>query len=447
MEVILLIAGIIVGVIIGFLINKGRAQGTIAKLEEKSSAIERSLEESRNSVEAGKKELESKRYEILELNKELSVTQANFVNLNNKLSEQKQEVEELNAKFKAEFENLANRILEEKSRKFVDQNKENLDTILNPLKERITDFEKKVNEVYITETRERASLAEQIKNLHELNRQMTEEANNLTKALKGDTKTQGAWGEFILESILEKSGLTRGREFLIQETLKNDEGSNLRPDVIIKLPEEKSMIIDSKVSLTAYEAFCSSDNDDDKSSSLSDHISSIKRHIKGLSPKDYQNLYGLQSLDFVLMFIPIEPAFALAVQNDNTLFYDAFEKNIVIVSPSTLLATLRTISSIWKQEKQNRNALEIAKKGGELYDKLAAFVDDLIEVGTRMKKANESYESAMKKLSEGRGNIIGRAENLKLMGAKATKSIDSRIVNRATEEDNNDEQLKLIQNN
>lgn len=447
MEVILLIAGIVVGVVIGFLLSKGKSQGTIAKLEEKSSAIEKSLEESRNSIEAGKTELESKRYEILELTKELSKAQADFINLNNKLGEQKQEVEELNAKFKAEFENLANRILEEKSRRFVDQNKENMDTILNPLKEKITDFEKKVNEVYITETRERASLAEQIKNLHELNRQMTEEANNLTKALKGDTKTQGAWGEFILESILEKSGLTRGREFLIQETLKNEEGSNLRPDVIIKLPEEKSMIIDSKVSLTAYEAFCSSDNDDDKSSSLSDHISSIKRHIKGLSPKDYQNLYGLQSLDFVLMFIPIEPAFALAVQNDNTLFYDAFEKNIVIVSPSTLLATLRTISSIWKQEKQNRNALEIAKKGGELYDKLAAFVDDLIEVGTRMKKANESYESAMKKLSEGRGNIIGRAENLKLMGAKATKSIDSRIVNRATDEDNNDEQLKLIQNN
>lgn len=434
MEIILLIAGIIVGVVIGFLVSRGKTQGTASKLEEKSAALEKA------NVELG-----SGRAEILELNKQLSRTEAEYSNLLQRLDEQKKEVEELNTRLKVEFENLAGRILEEKSRKFTDQNKENLDVILNPLKERISDFEKKVNEVYINETRERASLAEQIKNLHELNRQMTEEATNLTRALKGDTKTQGAWGEFILESILEKSGLVRGREFLIQETLKNEDGSNLRPDVIVNLPEEKSMIIDSKVSLTAYESFCSADNDDERNSYLAEHISSIKRHIKGLSPKDYQNLYGLQSLDFVLMFIPIEPAFALAVQNDNAIFYDAFEKNIVIVSPSTLLATLRTISSIWKQEKQNRNALDIAKKGGELYDKIAAFVDDLIEVGTRMKKANESYENAMKKLSDGRGNIISRAENLKLMGAKATKSIDQRIVNRAADE-NDDEQLKLIQN-
>jgi DNA recombination protein RmuC len=434
MEIILLIAGVVIGVLIGFLIAKSKSQGLQSKIEEKTSALDKA------NLELG-----SSRAEILELNKQLSKSEANFVNLNNKLLEQKNDFEELNRKFQTEFENLANKILEEKSKKFVDQNKENLDTILIPLKERIADFEKKVNEVYISDTKERASLAEQIKNLHELNRQMTEEANNLTKALKGDTKTQGAWGEFILETILEKSGLTRGSEFSIQETIKNEEGANLRPDVIINLPEDKSMIVDSKVSLTAYEAYCSANNDDDKAKWLNDHIGSIRRHIKGLSPKDYQNLYGLQSLDFVLMFIPIEPAFALAVQNDQSLFYDAFEKNIVIVSPSTLLATLRTISSIWKQEKQNRNALEIAKKGGELYDKLTAFVDDLIEVGTRMKKANESYESAMKKLSEGRGNIITRAENLKQMGAKATKSIDSRIVNRASDED--DEQLKLIQNN
>jgi DNA recombination protein RmuC len=263
---------------------------------------------------------------------------------------------------------------------------------------------------------------------------MSEEANNLTKALKGDTKTQGNWGEFILESILEKSGLVKGREFVIQETVKSDDGSNLRPDVIVNLPDNKSMIIDSKVSLTAYEAYCSNDEKAVKERSLSEHINSIRRHIKGLSPKDYQNLYGLQSLDFVLMFIPIEPAFALAVQNDASLFYDAFEKNIVIVSPSTLLATLRTISSIWKQEKQNRNALEIAKKGGELYDKLVGFVDDLVEVGTRMKKAGESYESAMKKLTEGRGTIISKAENLKQLGAKSTKTIDPRIVDRITDE-------------
>ncbi|HMT10776.1 MAG TPA: DNA recombination protein RmuC, partial [Ignavibacteria bacterium] len=266
----------------------------------------------------------------------------------------------------------------------------------------------------------------------------------LTRALKGDTKTQGSWGEYILESILEKSGLVKGREFVIQETIKSDDGANLRPDVVVKLPDDKSMIIDSKVSLTAYESYCSQDDKALRDKALAEHINSIRRHMKGLSPKDYQNLYGIQSLDFVLMFIPIEPAFALAVQNDQSLFYDAFERNIVIVSPSTLLATLRTISSIWRQEKQNRNALEIAKKGGELYDKLAGFVDDLIEVGTRMKKANESYESAMKKLSEGRGNIINRAENLKLMGAKASKTIDPRIVERSIDENEEQAVLKLL---
>jgi len=243
---------------------------------------------------------------------------------------------------------------------------------------------------------------------------------------------------------LEKSGLVKGREFVIQETIKSEDGANLRPDVIVKLPDDKSMIIDSKVSLTAYEAYCSQDDKSLREKALAEHINSIRRHMKGLSPKDYQNLYGIQSLDFVLMFIPIEPAFALAVQNDQSLFYDAFERNIVIVSPSTLLATLRTISSIWRQEKQNRNALEIAKKGGELYDKLVGFVEDLIEVGTRMKKANESYESAMKKLSEGRGNIINRAENLKLMGAKASKAIDPRIVERSIDESEEQAELKLL---
>ena len=213
---------------------------------------------------------------------------------------------------------------------------------------------------------------------------MTEEATNLTRALKGDTKQQGNWGEFILETILEKSGLERGREFLIQETLNNEDGARLRPDVIIKLPEDKSMIVDSKVSLNAYEAYSSAENEEDKKTALAEHLNSIKRHIKGLSPKDYQNLYGLQSLDFVLMFVPIEPAFALAVQNEPNIFNEAFDKNIVMVSPSTLLATLRTIASIWKQEKQNKNAMEIARQSGALYDKFVNFVEDLITIGKRI---------------------------------------------------------------
>ncbi|HRF65934.1 MAG TPA: DNA recombination protein RmuC [Ignavibacteria bacterium] len=442
MEIILLITGLIVGSLLGFFIAKSKQSALASKVEEK----EKALTEKEKLVSDAKSETELERGKAVALGIELSAAKTNIDNLEKRLTEQKGELEELQARFTKEFENLAGRILEDKSRKFTEQNKENLDTILNPLKERIADFEKKVNDVYITETKERAALAEQLRYLHELNKQMSEEANNLTKALKGDTKTQGNWGEYILESILEKSGLVKGREFVIQETIKSDDGMNLRPDVIVNLPDNKSMIIDSKVSLTAYESYCSSDEKPVKEKALAEHINSIRKHIKGLSPKEYQNLYGLQSLDFVLMFIPIEPAFALAVQNDAALFYDAFGKNIIIVSPSTLLATLRTISSIWKQEKQNRNALEIAKKGGELYDKLSAFVDDLIEVGTRMKRANESYESAMKKLSEGRGNIIGRAENLKLMGAKASKSIDPRIVERSIDDSETDEQheLKLI---
>jgi DNA recombination protein RmuC len=271
---------------------------------------------------------------------------------------------------------------------------------------------------------------------------MSEEANNLTRALKGDTKTQGSWGEFILESILDKSGLLKGREYLVQETFFNEEGRRRRPDVIVYMPEDKSIVIDSKVSLTAYEAYNSSDTEDIRKRFLNEHLASVRKHLKELSPKEYQNLYELKSLDFVLMFIPIEPAFALAVQNDQSLFYDAFEKNIIIVSPATLLATLRTISSIWKQEKQNRNALEIAQKSGELYDKLASFVEDLINLGKKMDDAKRSYEDAMKKLSQGKGNIISKAENLKIMGAKTSKSIDQRIADRSDDEEDNG--LKLI---
>ncbi len=441
MEIILLIAGIVVGIAIGYLVSKGKSQGLMSKIEEKEKLI---IEKDKLTSDA-KYETEAERSKVLHLSSELAASNANYENLELKLTDQKADLEDLQKKFTDQFENIAGKILDDKSRKFTDKNKENLDTILNPLKERIAEFEKKVNEVYISETKERAALAEQLKSLHELNKQMSEEANNLTRALKGDTKAQGSWGEYILESILEKSGLVKGREFVIQETIKSDDGANLRPDVIVNMPDNKSMIIDSKVSLTAYETYCSNDDKAIREKALNEHIGSIRRHIKGLSPKDYQNLYGLQSLDFVLMFIPIEPAFALAVQNDASLFYDAFEKNIIIVSPSTLLATLRTISSIWKQEKQNKNALEIAKKGGELYDKLSAFVEDLIKVGTRMDDAKKSYEDAMKKLADGRGNIISRAENLKLMGAKATKSIDQRIVDRSIDDiENDDAELKLL---
>ncbi len=440
MEIILLIAGVIVVFLLGFFVAKSKQSALVSKIEEKDKA----LTEKEKQINDSRSETEKERNNVIKLSSDLAASNEKYKNLEEKLTEQKKELENIQAKFINEFENLAGKILEDKSRKFTEQNKENLDNILTPLKERITDFEKKVNDVYISGTKDRAALAEQLKSLHELNKQMSEEANNLTRALKGDTKAQGNWGEYILESILEKSGLVKGREFVIQETMKSEDGTNLRPDVIVNMPDYKSMIIDSKVSLTAYEAYCSSDDKVIKEKALSEHINSIRRHIKGLSPKDYQNLYGLKSLDFVLMFLPIEPAFALAVQNDAALFYDAFEKNIIIVSPSTLLATLRTISSIWKQEKQNKNALDIAKKGGELYDKLSAFVEDLIKVGTRMDDAKKSYEEAMKKLADGRGNIISRAENLKSLGVKNNRSIDQRIIERSEEGNDVDSELKLL---
>jgi DNA recombination protein RmuC len=392
--------------------------------------------EERNSMlAAGNNELklliENERSKVLSLSSENSKIKADYENLGKRLAEQKDEIEQLHQKFSNEFKNLANEILEDKSRKFTEQNKTNIDDILRPLSEKIKDFEKKVNDVYITDSKDRASLAEQIRSLHELNQQMSKDANNLTKALKGDSKTQGSWGEFILESILEKSGLVKDREYKIQLSFTSEEGRRQRPDVIIYLPDNKNMIIDSKTSLTAYEGYCSSDDETVREQLLKEHIASIRSHIKGLNQKTYQNLYELQSLDFVLLFIPVEPAFALAIQKNPELFDEAFDRNIVIVCPSTLLATLRTIANIWKQEKQNRNALEIAKQSGALYDKFVGFVEDLINVGKKLKSTNESYEEAMKKLHEGSGNLVLRALRIKELGAKNQKNLPQSLVDRA----------------
>jgi DNA recombination protein RmuC len=429
MEIVLLIIGLLVGAAATFFAMKYKYQSSSSKLEERNAITENSLNEA-------KADLDSEREKVIKLSSEISALGTDNSNLQQKLSEQKKELDELQSRFTKEFENLANKILEEKSRKFTEQNKSNLDNILMPLQERIKEFEKRVNDVYVNETKERASLAEQIRSLHELNQQMSKEANNLTRALKGDTKTQGSWGEFILESILEKSGLLKDREYAVQQTVKSEDGKSLRPDVIVNLPENKSMVIDSKVSLTAYEHFTSSEDETDRTKYLKEHINSIRNHIKRLSPKEYQKLYGLTSIDFVLMFIPIEPAFALAVQSDPGIFYEAFEKNIVIVSPTTLLATLRTIASIWKQEKQNANALEIAKQSGELYDKFVGFVKDLISLGSNLKQTKENYDSAMNKLVEGRGNLVSRAENIKHLGANTTKSIPDALLDRADNGEN-----------
>lgn len=447
MEIIYLIIGLVIGFVIAFLflrskktipieeVNKLNEEINSLKIENgKLSERIKILEEDKSNLQS---ELKIEREKSEKLTSENSSLKSDYANLQEKLSEQKADIEKLQEKFTKEFENLANKIFEEKGNKFTEQNKEKLSEILNPLKDKISEFEKKVEETNKESIKGHASLKEQLQLLKEMNQQITQEAKNLTEALKGQTKTQGNWGEFILESILEKSGLVKGREYLVQESMTTESGKRYQPDVIINLPENKSIIIDSKVSLIAYERYVSSEDENEKEKALREHIISIRSHLKNLSSKNYQSLYQLNSLDFVLMFMPIEPAFALAVQQDASLFNDAFEMNIVIVSPSTLLATLRTIASIWRQENQNKNALEIARQAGLLYDKFVNFYNDLIDVGKRLDSAKDSYENAMRKIHDGRGNLIDGVEKMKQLGAKASKSLPTSALNRAEIDNNN----------
>jgi DNA recombination protein RmuC len=444
MDIVFLIVGIVIGFLMGWLFNKSKSTQTAENTNAFNELQQQILTESnaKSSLQAEnnllktdnsilKAESKSLQDEILNLSKQLTAQKSDSENLQNKLSEHKAEITTLNERFTKEFENLANKIFDDKSQKFTEQNKTNLGEILNPLGEKIKDFEKKVNDVYVSEGKERASLKNQLEMLQQLNQQMSKEANNLTKALKGENKTQGNWGEFILESVLEKSGLVKGNEYKVQESFTNEEGKRLQPDVIINLPENKTLVIDSKVSLNAYERFSSADTEEERILASKEHLLSLKTHIKGLSAKSYQSIHQIQSLDFVLLFIPIEPAFALAVQSDSGLFNDAFEKNIVIVSPSTLLATLRTVASIWRNEKQSNNAIEIAKKAGDLYDKFDGFIKDILEVGKKIDQTKSNYSDAMNKLIDGRGNIISRFEELKTLGAKADKQLPQSLIDRA----------------
>jgi DNA recombination protein RmuC len=447
MEIVYLIIGFAIGFVIAFLFLKSKKTVPIEeanKLNDQINSLKVEagrLTERIKLLEADKlslqSEIKTEREKSEKLTSENSSIKSDYSNLQSKLSEQKEEMDNLQKKFTTEFENLANRIFEEKGNKFTEQNKEKLSEILNPLRDKISEFERKVEETSKESIKGNASLREQLQMLKEMNQKITQEATNLTNALKGQSKTQGNWGEFILESILEKSGLVKGREYVVQESLTTESGKRFQPDVIINLPENKSIIIDSKVSLIGYEKFISSDDEREKQLALREHINSIRSHIKSLSGKNYQNLYQLESLDFVLMFMPIEPAFAYAVQSDASLFTDAFERNIVIVSPSTLLATLRTIASIWRQENQNRNALEIAKQSGDMLDKFTAFVDDLISVGKGLMSAKDNYDKAMNKLVDGRGNLVNRAEKIKQLGAKASKTLPPSILNRADLDDDN----------
>jgi DNA recombination protein RmuC len=435
------------GIFLGKLIFSSRFQSEKISLEEKLLALDAQLNQQKeqflSTISSVEKQLENSTLEKETIRNEkdslaiqLSKKEVDFENLWERNKEQKEEVEKLQEKFTKEFENLANKILDEKSNKFTEQNKENMKNILSPLQDKIQLFEKKVEDTHKESIDYHAALRQQILGLREMNIQMSKETINLTKALKGDSKMQGNWGELVLERVLEKSGLEKGREYEVQQSFTTEDGNRVFPDVVINLPDGKKMIVDSKVSLTAYEKYINEEDDDVKISYLKEHVSSIKRHVEQLGNKNYQDLYQIESPDFVLLFIPIEPAFAMALNEDTTLYNKAFEKNIVIVTPATLLATLRTIDSMWANQKQQENAFEIARQAGALYDKFEGFVSDLIKIGKKIDESKTEYSAAMNKLVEGKGNLITSVEKLKKMGAKAKKALPESIINRANKEDN-----------
>lgn len=428
-----LLLGLVLGAAVGYFIalNKKRA----GEQDLQSIQLEKArLEQTAISSESRKVELEKRAEDLDQMNQNLlrenATLKSEGLGLQQRMEEQKGELEKLNERMTLQFKNLANEILEEKTKKFTDQNKTSMGELLNPLREKLGEFEKKVEESNKENVRMNSSLGEQLKNLKELNQQITKEAENLTRALKGDTKTQGNWGEYILESILERSGLVKGQEFIVQESTTT-EGGRLRPDVVIKLPDNKNIVIDSKVSLVAYEQAINAETEEERALNLKMHVQSIKNHIKQLSAKDYQKLYGVEGLDFVLMFIPIEPAFSTALQAESDLFNQAYEKQIVLVSPSTLLATLRTVANIWRYEYQNRNVLEIARQAGDMYDKFVNFSEDLIKLGQQMDTSKKTYSDAMNKLVDGNGNLVRRAEKLKSLGAKTSKQMNDKLLDRS----------------
>ena len=330
-----------------------------------------------------------------------------------------------------QFKTLATEILEEKSKRFAEQNQQSLGTLLDPLRTQLNEFKGKVEEVYVQEGKDRSALSEQVRQLMELNKTLSNDANNLTKALKGSAKTQGNWGELILERVLEASGLEKGRVYHVQVSQRDAEGNLQQPDVVIDLPQERKLVVDAKVSLLAYDRYASAESDEERVLAVRQHLDSVRAHIKGLSGKNYQALYGVKSLDMVVMFVPIEPAFMLAVTSDEALFMEAWQRNVLLVSPSTLLFVVRTIAHLWRQEAQTRNAQDIARRGAELYDKLSAFVADLQKVGSKLKDAQSAYDEAEKRLSTGKGNVIRQAEMLKDLGVKTTKALPNALVDSA----------------
>ena len=421
MSVLWMIVGIVVGFaagfVLAFLIQKSKqallaAQMASAQTEKDNAATE----------------LEKMRADLATKMVEQATTVTKMEGLKEQLAEQKQAMADLQKRLTTEFENMANRILKERAAELSETSKKDLGAILNPLKDNIAEFKQQVREAYSLEMRDKAGLREQLKLLTEQNARISDEANNLTKALKGDVKQQGNWGEIVLERVLEMSGLHIGREFEREAVSKDDNDANKRPDVIVHLPDNKHVVIDSKVSLVAYDRLVNAPDNAAYETALKDQVSSLKKHVNELAAKNYPNLPGLNAPDFVLMFVPIEAMFSVAVDADKNLFAYAWEKKIVIVSPTTLLATLRTIASIWQQENQTKNAFEIARLGGVLYDKMVGFIDDFQKIKRSLDAADKAYNDALGKMSAGKGNMLNTAERIKELGAKAGKTIPQNLV-------------------
>ena len=431
---ILFIIIIVISVVITYIITKLKFEKKSSAQEEKMRSQEIEKQEKEKAISELNLQIESMRTVNSTMQMDLVKKEAALDYSQQKLTEQQENVEKLQEQFTKDFEILANKILEDKSSKFTEKNKENMEQILNPLQEKIKSFEKKVEDTHKESIEKQSALRQQILGLKELNEQMSKDAINLTRALKGDSKKQGDWGELQLETILEKAGLQKDVHYTTQDGYRDEDERLKKPDLIINLPDHKHLIIDSKVSLTGYERFFNAENEIDEKLSLKNHVQSIQKHIKELGTKNYTDLYGINSPDYVIMFVPIEPALMIALQQDQNLYLQALDKNVVMVSTSTLLATLSTVASIWKQEDQKRNVLEIASQAGALYDKFEGLVEDLLKIGKQINASQDGYKAAMNKLSEGKGNLIGRVERIKTLGAKTKKSLPSSLLDRAKEE-------------
>jgi DNA recombination protein RmuC len=435
MLILYIILSVFAGAITTWLIMRGLSSNAGAKLRQQISELDKSagilqerLSLSQSENQRLVHELGTERQNSGEMSVRLARLGADYENLKEKLNTQKAELEELNKRFTTEFQVVAHKLLMENSNVFTNLNQKNINDILAPLKEKIERFEKKVEDTYQKGMVEQTQLLSAIENLHKLNTQISQEANNLTRALKSDSKKMGNWGEMILDRILEQSGLEKGKEYFTQYTDRSEDGTILRPDVVIKLPENKHIIIDSKVSLIAYDRFVNSTEEPERDRWQKAHVDSVREHIRGLSEKSYSNALTLDSPDFVLLFMPLESAFSLAIQYDPELFSFAWQRRIVMVSPTTLLATLKTVESIWKHEKQTQNAMEIARQGGSLYDKFVNFIADLEKIGGQISALQNTYQDAHKKLVSGKGNLVRQTELLKKLGIKTEKSLSDKLL-------------------